>query len=424
VYDAIVVGAGPGGATAAARMAQRGLRVVLLDRATFPRDKVCGDAISKKAVDLLHRLGLAERVVQANSLGSYGVSLTGTYGHTLAMTFHHQLDQPVPPSFVCARSDFDQVLFDYAVESGAEVRQGVEVQDLLWEGEQVAGVQVKKQKNSSPGQEGWPQAGVVESTPGGEWLKSRLVIGADGANSAVARSLGIAQLDERHYCAGVRAYYDGVTGFHEHRHLEVHFLDEVLPGYFWIFPMAGGRANVGVGMLSRTVKQRGIKLKALLEACVQHPSLRHRFSRAERVGPIKGWGLPLGSKPRRMAGNGWMLVGDAASLIDPFAGEGIGNAMFSGMQAAEWAGKAVAAGDYSADYLKGYEHTILQQLRGELRLSYTMQRLGRWKWLLNTAIRKVSQSEVLTRSVTLAFDNEAERRKLVTPSFCLRLLAS
>ncbi|NBC17047.1 MAG: geranylgeranyl reductase, partial [Bacteroidetes bacterium] len=155
-----------------------------------------------------------------------------------------------------------------------------------------------------------------------------------------------------------------------------------------------------------------------------HPRLRDRFAGAERIGPVKGWGLPLGSKPRTMAGDGWMLVGDAASLVDPFTGEGIGNAMVSGEQAGLWAQKAHAAGDFSGAFLQDYERDVMDRIRGELRLSYLLQRIGQWKWLLNTVIRKASRSDELADTISCMFDDMTERRRLLNPAFYLRVLAA
>lgn len=405
MYDVLIVGAGPGGSTAAAFACQAGLRVLLIDKATFPRDKICGDAISGKSVDVLRRLGLTGRVQEVEQVGSWGVTFSGPYGDEVAIPFTKELNKPVAPGFVCAREVYDDVLFQKAVESGAEAWQNTTVQKLLLEDGRAVGVGVKRD-------------GKVEE------VRAPLVIGADGAYSVVTRGLGMAQLDEKHYCAGVRAYYEGVTGFNDLNHVELHFVDEAIPGYFWIFPMANGRANVGLGMLSHSVKKKDVKLKELLEVCIDHPRFRNRFKNARRVSPVKGWGLPLGSKPRPMAGDGWMLVGDAASLIDPFTGEGIGNAMVSGEKAALWAEKAKAAGDCSAAFLKGYERDVLKYLQGELRLSHAMQRLINWKWLLNTVIRKASRSRELADAISCMFDDEAQRRQLVSPMFYLRVLTA
>lgn len=405
-YDVIVVGAGPGGSAAATVMARKGMRVLLLDKASFPRDKICGDAISGKSVDVLRELGMLDDLVRDESIGSWGVIFSGPMGDEVSIPFTKMMDRPVAPGFVSRREVFDQLVFNHAVDAGADIRQQTSLTDLLFEDGQVTGARIK---NSD---------GNVEE------ISSRIVIGADGAYSAVARSLGMTQLDEKHYCAGLRSYYRGVEGFNDHNHIELHFVDESIPGYFWIFPMANGMANVGLGMLSSVVKKKSVQLKPLLEVLVNHPRFKDRFKNAERVGSVKGWGLPLGSKPRSMAGDGWMLVGDAASLIDPFTGEGIGNALVSGWRAAEWAERSLEANNFSGSYLKQYEVEVMDRLRNELRLSHAMQRLGNWKWLLNTVIKKASRSEELADTISCMFDDLDERRKLVSPGFYLRVLTA
>ncbi len=407
MYDAIIVGAGPGGATAATFMADDGLRVLLLDKARFPRDKVCGDAISGKSVDVMQQLGVLDRLAQAGSQGSWGITFGAPSGDVVSIPFTTAYDRAVPPAFVCPRETFDQVLFERAAASPAEIRQDAAVEKLLWEDGQVVGVGLKGAAHSSY-----------------EEIRAPLVVGADGAYSVVARALGMPQLRERYYAGALRAYYEGVTGFHAQHFMEIHFLDVCMPGYFWIFPLGHGRANVGVGMLSRAIKRRSVRLKALLEACVTHPRFRSRFAQAHRLGPVKGWGLPLGSKPRPMAGGGWLLLGDAASLIDPFTGEGIGNAMVGARQAACWARRASDAGDFSAAFLQGFEREMRAYLRDELRLSHALQRLTGWKGLLNLVVRKAGRVPELTDALRAMFDDERQRRRLLSPLFYLRLLAA
>ncbi|MBO6574727.1 MAG: geranylgeranyl reductase family protein [Rhodothermales bacterium] len=405
-FDAIVVGAGPGGATVSALLARKGQRVLVLDKSEFPRDKICGDGISGKSMDAIRELGLEDQLRTRESLGSWGVTFSGPYGDQVSIPFGKQLAGKIAPGFVCAREVFDQVLFDAALDAGAEIRLRTSVTGLLRDGDRVTGVRYRTEDK---------QVGEIHAP---------VVIGADGAYSIVARELGMDQLDEKHYVAAVRAYFDNVDGFTDGYFIELHFVDEVIPGYFWIFPMAEGRANVGVGMLSAEIKKRDVKLKPLLDQMIAHPRFRERFRNATQLTPTKGWGLPVGSKPRTMAGDGWMLIGDAASLIDPFTGEGIGNAMVSGMKAAEWLERAAAKGDYSARFLGGYEQEVLGILRNEFRLSHMMQKLGRWKWLLNTVIAKASRSGELADAISCMFDDLSERKKLLTPGFYWRVLTA
>lgn len=406
MFDAIIVGAGPGGTTVAHLLARAGLSALTLDKATFPRDKVCGDAVSGKSMAALRLLGLEEAVHATRSVGSWGVTFSGPLGDQVEIPFKKMLSNPIAPGYVLTREVFDELLLDAAVKAGARIETGANVNGLLRDGARVTGVR-------------WTDAaGQVHED------HAKVVIGADGAYSVVARELGMDQLDEKHYIAAVRGYYEGVTGFNALNHIELHFVEECFPGYFWIFPLPDGRANVGLGMLSSEIKKRNVRLKELLDRLIANPRFAHRFVDAKRIGSVKGWGLPAGSKPRRMAGDGWMLIGDAASLIDPFTGEGIGNAMVSGMKAAHWVEKLHQAGDFSAGALAPFETDVLDTLQGELRLSHMLQRLGQWKWLLNKVIQKASRSPALADDISAMFDDLSERRKLLSPAFYWRVLTA
>lgn len=400
-YDLVVAGAGPGGSAAAAVAAKAGLRVLLIERASFPRDKVCGDAISGKSVDVLSELGLTGHVAASETIDSWGVLFGSPSGAEVEIPFCGDRQAAEAPGYICRREVFDEIVARRAVELGAELREETVVEGLLLEGSSVRGVRLS----------------------GGQIARAPIVIGADGAYSAVARALGFSQLDERHYYAGVRAYFRGVEGFRGRNFLELHFLDESIPGYFWIFPMADGRANVGMGTLSSRIKREDVRLKPLLQSVMESTRFRDRFQRAERVGRIRGWGMPLGSAVRTMAGGGWMLVGDAASLIDPFTGEGIGNAMVSGSLSADWAVRAHERRDFSADCLQGYQRDVHRVLGGELRLSDTLRRMESWRWLLNTVIRKASTNPEVAAAISSMYDDLSARKQLTSPLFYLKLLA-
>ena len=401
-YDLIVVGGGPGGATAAGMAAEAGLRVLLLEKETFPRDKICGDAISGKSVDVLKKLGLIGSLSAENSIEIWGILFSSPAGDEVEIPFGSKTVREIAPGFVCAREDFDELVARRAAEMGAVLRDGTAVQGLLKEGEQVTGV----------------------SLPDGEEVRAPLVVGADGAYSVVARELGITQLDEDHYYAGIRAYYEGVGGFRGRNYIELHFIDEAIPGYFWIFPMANGRANVGLGTLSSRIKKKNLQLKSLLREVLTSPRFAARFEGSTQIGKVRGWGMPLGSAPRPMAGPGWMLVGDAASLVDPFTGEGIGNAMVSGMLAAEWAQKAHRTNDFSGAFLEGYAARVHAVLDRELRLSFRLRQLESWRWLLDLVIRKAGRHPEIAAAISSMFDDLGERRKLTSPSFYLKVLTA
>jgi flavin-dependent dehydrogenase len=210
---------------------------------------------------------------------------------------------------------------------------------------------------------------------------------------------------------------------HDQNFIELHFLEELLPGYFWIFPLPNGMANVGAGMLSSVVSRKRINLKEdMLRAIANNKGIKHRFEHAEMQGKIQGWGLPLGSKKRPLSGNHFLLTGDAGSLIDPFTGEGIGNALYSGMMAAEHIQQAITQQRFDSAFLKQYDDAFYARQWDELKLSHTMQKLCNYQWLFNTVVRKANRNKVLRETISCMFEDLDLRAKLRNPLFYFKLL--
>lgn len=347
---------------------------------------------------------------------SYGVRLFGDDGASLSLSYDDEFARGEPAGYVCSRRSFDEMLVQHAIRNGVTFWPHTRVDELVREGEIVRGVRATRLQSLSG------EDDSSERYPRSETLLAPIVIGADGAYSVVARELRIPQFDERHYYSGIRAYFRNVGFDDPMHHAEIHYLDEAAPGYFWISPLPDGRANVGVGMLSSSIKERRLQLKDVLIDALDHPHLRDRFKDADMEGVTKAWGLPLGSRPRKMAGDGWMLVGDAASLVDPFAGEGIASALLSGKLAGEAAVRARQRDSYSSSTLQDYPDRLMKSLRGQFRLSRAMQRLGRRRRILNAVIRKGGKSEDLTRVMTGMFDHQSSRTKLLSPLFYVRVL--
>ena len=248
------------------------------------------------------------------------------------------------------------------------------------------------------------------------------MISAEGTKALVSRKYTNYSLEKNHHCAGLRAYYSGVKELNKEGYIELHFVKGALPGYFWIFPLPNGQANVGIGMLSSYVSKHKVNLKALMLQVIDSEKFKERFADAQLEGKILGWGLPLGSKQRPLSGHRFMLTGDAGSLIDPFTGEGIGNAMFSGKWAAEQAEKALETKNYSASFLKTYDKTVYKKLGNELRVSRIMQNLIRFPWLFNWMLGKIKRNKELRQTITFMFDDVDLRKKFSTPLFYLRVL--
>lgn len=405
-----IIGAGPGGAATALFLAQKGIKSIVLDKATFPRDKICGDALSGKVVEVLNRYDpnmvdqLAEKPTH---LPCWGVTFVAPNREALPIPFKldygGETQTERAPGFIAKRLDFDNFLIE-------EVRRRDEI-DLR------EGVTLKTFSKTDKG--------YRLETDTGDTIHADLVIACDGAHSRFAKEVGGIEVEKDHYCAGIRCYYKGVTGIREGNFIELQFIKELLPGYLWIFPLPDGGANVGLGMRSDHVSKGKINLKTRLgEIIEQVPELKERFRNAEPAESIKGYGLPLGSKKRPISGDHYMLVGDAASLIDPFTGEGIGNAMMSGMIAAEQAERCLAAADFSAKAMKEYDTVVYRRLWPELRLSRRMQQLAKFPWLFNFVVRKANRNKALREMITVMFEDIDLRDRFRKPSFYLKLLFS
>ena len=235
----------------------------------------------------------------------------------------------------------------------------------------------------------------------------------------MAKCLGNIEVDKKHYSAGLRVYYENVASFHEDNYIELHFFKDILPGYLWVFPLADNKANVGIGILSSVVSQKKINLKEVLNNLItNNPHLKERFINARPLETVKGFGLPLGSKKRSLSGERFLLTGDAAALIDPFSGEGIGNAIRSGRVSAEHILECFRVNDFSADFNKAYDKEIYRRMWNEFKISTTLQKLIRYPFFFNFVVKKASQSKYLQQFFIEALANVEKKKKLLLkPSF-------
>ncbi len=403
-FDAIVVGAGPGGSAMALYLAKQGKKVALLDKAVFPRDKVCGDAVGTRAVAVMRELGISEQMDENLHEKVYGVIFSSPKRQVIHIRFPNTDPATGKGGYVCRRQVFDGFLFSHAKKKVALTKEGFTVTDLIRDGEKIMGVR-----------------GIDNATKKTEELLAKIVIGADGASSIVAAKLGLNTPKPEHECIALRQYYENISDCTNN--IEIHFVESLLPGYFWIFPLENNTANVGVGMLTSDIKQKNIKLQeAMFDVIQNDPLFRERFAKAKAISDVKGWRLPLGSFRRKAAGNGWILLGDAASLIDPFSGEGVGNAMASARVADRVLAKAFLQNDFSEGFLKQYEEELWKELGPELKTSYYLQRLGKIKPLLNFVVGKAAKNKRVQEEISGMLANEEAKKEMVNPLFYLKLL--
>ncbi|MBL7951407.1 MAG: NAD(P)/FAD-dependent oxidoreductase [Flavobacteriales bacterium] len=402
--DVCILGGGPGGASTAIQLAKHGVKAVLLEKSTFPRDKVCGDALSGKVMRTLERLdpSLAALVkAESTAMPSWGVTFVAPSGRSLRVPFSRTTGLGEAPGVILPRIRFDDVLFQRTkTASGVTVCEGVAAKAFV----------------RTP--EGWHI-----TTSDARAIDARFVIDASGANSHFARQVGGLPMEHEHHAAGVRAYYTGVRDLDPQGFIELIFLKDLLPGYLWVFPLPDGRANVGLGLRSDVVKARRADLKALLvELVTTHPQLKDRFVSASMDGPIQGMGLPLASKRRPLSGDGYLLVGDAGHLIDPFTGEGISHAMISGVYAADVAVDMLQRNDLSAIAARAYDERVWKRLGKELAISTRLQQMADQAWLFNFVVDRANKNPALADTISSMFTDLDLRERLKKPGFYMDLL--
>ena len=362
IYDIAIIGAGPAGCACALALQNSGLRVVLIEKETFPRDKICGDAIPGPAFKAMHKInpkwGQAmqafkdkEEVRTSKMFAPSGKAIT--------------LDW-VTYSYNSKRLNFDYFLAQLVrSETNTTIVEQKRLQKITIEEE---GVYCQFADNSS--------------------LKAALIIGCDGANSIVTRQLASFDLRDNNSCAAVRAYFTGVEGLKMGVN-EFHFFKELLPGYFWIFPLENGWANVGFGILQGDKTKKSLNLRDTLNFITQKsPNIAPRFQNAQIVDTIKGFALPLGTQKRSISGNRFMLCGDAAALIDPLQGHGIDKAMWSGLYAAQQAILCFKSDNFTIDFMHNYDKTVYKKVGIELmRSTFLMKFLNRFPSFINILVR-------------------------------------
>jgi geranylgeranyl reductase family protein len=341
--DVLVVGAGPGGIAAAITALRRGLSVMCVDKAKFPRDKTCGDGLTAGALRGLESLGLTRD--EFDAIGTAIVHET-----VLVSPGGRRVTLPLPAdglhAAVVARRDLDAALVALARRNGVDVREQCAVEKLASRDAEV-------------------EALLADGTP----VRAHQVIAADGHWSTVRRSLepdGPRDLGEWH---AVRQYFADV----DDDRLWVLFERDLLPGYAWVFPLAGGGANVGYGVL-RTDGRSGRELKDLWPELLARPVLRDVLGpRATATEPVRAWPIPTRYDPSRLANGRVLFVGDAAGVVDPLTGEGIAQAIESGVLAAE----SISTGGDPDAVAARYRRSVRRALGRDLRFASMLQGLLR-----------------------------------------------
>ena len=376
-YDVIIIGAGPGGSATATFLAQKNFKVLMLDRASFPRNKICGDGLPPRAVAALDRLGVLDQVSAAGQHIDY-FKLIAPNGKTMISSITEAaIEKENAYMLAIPRMVFDDILVKNAVACGAELIEGCKVVGVE---NNADGVVVK---------------GVVNREPHAFHAKYAVI--ATGASMGLLKKLGF--LDKNNMPEPIiagRAYFENAD--HDSSVFNFHFNEVTLPGYGWIFPLKDNKVNVGVGIMpGKSIQKHNIK--SLFYDFAKRPYMKQVLVGATQLGEVQSYPIRTDFLTATVYQNRSLLVGEAAGLGNPLTGEGLDYAIECGEVAAHHLAKILADGDDPAR-LADYAKALDQKYSAIFKFSNSMVARCLNPFMLNSMIRVSAKRESLRRSLT------------------------
>ncbi|MGH3725025.1 MAG: geranylgeranyl reductase family protein [Mycobacterium sp.] len=371
-YDIAVVGGGPAGSSAAWQAARTGARVVLVDKAEFPRDKPCGDGLTARAVSYLQKMGLANEVAQFHRVDGVRVDS----GTVWELTFPRRPGMP-NHGHVVRRPELDTLLLKHAESAGVEVRQSTEAVGPIGDGDLVKGVEVKTANGSR------------------EKISADAVIVADGAYSPFKRAMNIDSEVKGYTAIAIRAEMAATREDSNMLDIDLRLFhqQDALPGYGWVFPLGGGRINVGIGYVNSYRNWQDVNAADVLDAYMKNLPAQWELpdvAELRKNKSVRAWRLPMGFVSWPPWRPGVLFVGDALGAGKPVSGAGISKALESGLTAGECAVAALqnnGPGDFT-----NFEQRMYDAWGREYRRGRMMHRALGNPWLCDKGIKLMDNS--------------------------------
>jgi geranylgeranyl reductase family protein len=367
-FDVAIIGAGPAGSSAAYFLARAGVKVLLLDKATFPRDKTCGDGLVPRALPILAEMGVLDSVtVRGWKLDHLEVSApSGRNVHFDIPPLPHAPNHAI----VIPRLELDNLLLQKAIESGADFRGGVHVRDVQTN---AAGLTIFSDEN----------------------YQATLAIVATGANTALLSSLGLNP--PKPNIVAARAYFEGIESLPPY--FQFRFDGVVFPGYGWIFPLSASSANIGTGFIRMGKHEHHQSAQTAFNNFIQSPTLKVMLGNARQIGALRSFPIRTDFANAPTFAERVLLVGEAAGLVNPLTGDGIDFALESGKIAAEHLVNMLRLGDFSRSQLQAYDTILRQRYQNLFRFSGRVSRMAlnrrALNWLVPLAASRPKLPEAL-----------------------------
>ncbi len=380
-YDVVVVGGGPAGSSAACTIAKSGLSVLLIDKSEFPRDKCCGDGLTTMALRLSEELGL--KILNLDNLEAVDEAV-------IHFPSGRRKVFPLPGkglfAAVVPRADYDLALIDLARELLVDVRLGHKFSSVNFDGERT-----------------------FLDIEGLEEVETSFVVAADGAWSPVRRSLNLGEDQSRGEWLAFRQYISGIET--DRNNLHVWFEKDLLPGYAWSFPLPDGKANVGFGVL-KSKHSSASEIAQLARDLLNRDSISETLGENVKLeGRQTAWPIPARISSQRLTSGPVIFVGDAAASTDVLTGEGIGQALLTGILA----GEAIKSVGSQKTVASLYEKSVRSHLLADHRMSVALQAVLAHPAGAENALRLASLNQWSRRNFARWMFEDYPRALLLTP---------
>lgn len=402
-YDVIVVGAGPAGNTVAMFAKKQGLSVLLVDKAVFPREKICGDGLSTRTIKTLQALNLYEKFLENCPVNKIdGVIFSSPNNTILPINYAAMGRYDDVEGYTLDRTCFDNFLFNEAKNLGIEIIENFEVKKLLTDkNDNICGISGNKNDE------------ILS-------FDAKIVVCATGIFPKILQSINYSLPKQDKYAIGIRQHFTGVD-CGEKKMIEMHFVKEIVQGYFWIFPEKNDITNIGFVIPEKIRKSKKINLEKELKRIISSPQFAERFKNAKKITEPKAAFLNLGGSKIYKPKSGLLIIGDSMGLTEHFTGEGVGNAMWSAQKAANVIKTAFEKNDFSAETMGLFHKICVYPLLKEFRVSAIVNKM-KWVWLIDFVVGIAAKNSDTMMNVAKAVASQKDRKKLLNPMFYIKLL--
>ncbi len=400
LYDVVIAGAGPAGAGTALHLARMGYHVAVVDKAGFPRDKVCGDGLTSHILFEMNELGLLDEFLQLpqkniiRGVRFYAPSRQHVdFRNCFRNHFNHDF------CYIFKRKDFDNFLLEkLKQDTNIIFRERFRVTDIGLAAENVY------------------------LANGTEKIYGKVLVGADGAGSLTARKLLNFRHNWKHTFLTMQCYYKNLQPIYDNDVMEAYSMHNFIPGYIWIFPGVENTYNIGLGVNAGIAQKKKLNIKKFFRQVLEeHPLFTQRLKGAERISPLRGGIIPFSKGKRKISGKRFLLVGDAASITNPVTGEGIAYGMNTGRIAAGHLHECLQNNDFSEAAMKGYDIAVAKKFGKIMRRSYDLQKIIMHNKFINRITRNVAKNKKVKKTIEELLSDPKNYLELYNPVFYYRI---